>query len=374
MNVPPQTDAAPLLTTSQEDRALHERLITQLEAAGHKVLRPFVSKDTFSLEGAAVIEDPRILMVLDFEATGKEAAKDLPVEIGFVRVEYDPATGQLGRVIERYSGFEDPGFELSEDVQRITGLDRSMLLGHQFDDEHIRQSIDATDFVIAHNASYDRVMGERRFPELADKPWGCTFREGPWEAMGIGTRSQEFLAFKIAGIHYGAHRAMADCEALLDIMVSPAHDGRPCFSHVLENSRKLTHTVWAQGAPFDKKDVLKKDGGYRWSAEEEGKIPKTWYKEGVADLGLEFAFLKDKVYGYPAPVVVDSLTAMQRHSHRFEDRLRMKLSESELQTAAPAPGATKCDQDQLAPQQNVGNDMQATASVRPASGFKFRSR
>lgn len=368
-----EPDDTPNLMVSEEAHALHESLIAQLEAAGHKVLRPFVSKDTFSPEGAVAIESPRVLMVLDFEATGKEPAKDLPVEIGFVRVEYDSVSGQLGRVIERYSGFEDPGFELSEDVQRITKLDRSMLLGHKFDDEHIRSSIDATDFVIAHNASYDRVMGERRFPELADKPWGCTFREGPWEAMGIGPRSQEFLAFKVAGIHYGAHRAMADCEALLDIMASPAHDGRHCFAHVLENSRKLTHTVWAQGAPFDKKDVLKKDGGYRWSAEEEGKIPKTWYKEGVADLGLEFAFLKDKVYGYPAPVVVDSLTAMQRHSNRFEDRLRMKLSELEPQ-ASPTPEVAKSDQVQLAPPQNVGGDIHEKAPVRPASGFKFRSR
>ncbi len=339
-----QSAAAPV---DAKTDALHEHLIAQLEASGHKVLRPFTPKEDYTPKSAAGVSNDgerKVLMVLDFEATGKEAAKDLPIEIGFVRIEYDPATGTMGRVLERYSGLEDPGFELNPEVEKITGLKREMLIGHRFDDDHINQAIIASDFLIAHNAAYDRTLGERRFPALIDKPWGCSMAEGPWEAMNVGSKGQEFLAFKVAGIHYGAHRAQADCEALVQILATPAHDGRQCLAHVLENARKPTFTVWAERSPFEKKDILRNDGGYRWNGEDPGKIAKTWYKDRVTDLGEAFSFLQENVYGYPTFVTVDTMTAMERYSSRYQVREKMKTdsvpsmkakAEAEKDTAQP---------------------------------------
>lgn len=346
------------------DKAHHQRLIDELEAAGHIVVRPFSRNDGVSLDSDGS-ENMKILMVIDFEASGKDPAKDIPVEIGFVRVEFNSLTGSLGRVVERYTGLEDPGFELSEEVQKITGLNRSMLMNQHFDDAHIRQAVQSCDLIVAHNASYDRVLGELRFPELADKPWGCTFKEGPWELMGIKTRSQDYLAYKVARIHYGAHRAMADCEALLEIMRSPAQDGRTCFAHVLESSRKPTFTVWAQNAPFDKKDILRNDGGYRWSGEDAGKVPKTWFKEGVTDLVAAFEFLTENVYGFPASVTVDTVMAMERHSQRSSNRNRVMLNDASIK---------KMNQDPVPESEFVKNSEPSASQVpvRAANRFHFR--
>lgn len=314
----------------KKENPSHQKWISELEASGYKVIREFSSFINGSLENEVI--NRKSLMIIDFEATGKEASKDLPIEIGLIRVEYDPVTFAIGRVLERYSGFEDCGFELDPEVERVTNLQRQMLIGHKFDDEHINNAIKSCDFVVAHNASYDRVMGERRFNFFAEKAWGCSYVEGPWEAMGINSKGQEFLAYKVAGIHYGAHRALNDCEALLEILNSKAHDGRNCFAHVFENAAKPSYTVWAEMAPFDKKDYLR-NSGYRWNADEPGRIPKTWYKNGVKDLQAEFAFLK-KIYDYPAVICVDTITNMQRHSSRFESRKKMKIdSLDEKQTS-----------------------------------------
>jgi hypothetical protein len=42
-----------------------------------------------------------------------------------------------------------------------------------------------------------------------------------------------------------------------------------------ENARRKTVRIWAEQAPFDLKDELKKRG-YRWSSGDEGR-PKAWY-------------------------------------------------------------------------------------------------
>jgi DNA polymerase III subunit epsilon len=360
-----QHDQHAAVPVDAKTAALHEQLIAQLEAAGNKVLRPFTPKEDYTPVGASAEGERKVLMVLDFEATGKEPAKDLPIEIGFVRLEYDPATGAMGRVLERYSGLEDPGFELNPEVERITGLKREMLIGHRFDDAHINQAIASSDFIIAHNASYDRTLGERRFPALIDKPWGCTMAEGPWEAMNIGSKGQEFLAFKVASIHYGAHRAQADCEALVQIMATPAHDGRQCLAHVLDNARKPTFTVWAERSPFEKKDTLRNDGGYRWNGEDPGKIPKTWYKDRVTDLSEAFSFLQENVYGYPAFVTVDTMTAMERYSNRHQAREKMKTDSAPSLEAGSSPAASQQPVHDPLPSGHEGGGQTSTK-------FKFR--
>jgi hypothetical protein len=47
------------------------------------------------------------------------------------------------------------------------------------------------------------------------------------------------------------------------------------LSLLLENARRKTIRIWAEQAPFDLKDELKKRG-YRWSSGDEGRR-KAWY-------------------------------------------------------------------------------------------------
>ena len=66
--------------------------------------------------------------------------------------------------------------------------------------------------------------------------------------------------------------------------------------HRLQSARRRTLRVWATGAAFDKKDVLKARR-YQWNGGEDGR-PKAWYREvPEADGPAELAWLKANVYG-----------------------------------------------------------------------------
>lgn len=357
---------------SEDDLAAIAKAQEVLKAHGYAILKPFAPQDDYSAGRAPSVEpgELKTLMVLDFEATGKDPNEAIPIEIGFVMVEYDPEAGTIHRVLDRYSELEDPGEPLTPEIVELTGITDDDLKGKRFDDDRVNAAISKADLLIAHNASYDRVLGERRFSNLAKKAWACSFQEGPWDEMGIGSKKQEYLAFKVAKLHYGAHRAMADCEVLLNILSSEGPNGKTCFATVLENARKLTYTVWAEGSPFDAKDILKKEGDYRWSGDDPNKIAKTWYKDRLTEEGLQqqLDFLFERVYRRPVGIRVDAMNAMDRYSSRHTERTRRELSKPRQDVQADG---TAQEPKASAPRGNPdGAGDNASQGVR--KGFRLR--
>ena len=166
--------------------------------------------------------------------------------------------------------------------------------------------------VIAHNASFDRVFVEQRFPIFATKAWACSFKEIAWSDEGIGSAKLEFLAYHY-GFHFTGHRASTDCHALLEVLqqVLPA-SGKKAMQTLLQHARIPDIKVSALGSPFESKDLLR-DPGYRWNAEK-----KVWAKS-VPDQALdaETAWLKDAVYGGKSfRLEYEKLTAKNRFSNR----------------------------------------------------------
>lgn len=264
------------------------------------------------------------LAILDVETTGMDHDEDKVIEFGVVLVEFSPSRGQLGRVLTTYNGLESPGIPLSEKITRITGITDADLEGQAFDDEAINRLAGDADWVIAHNSSFDRLFVEDRFPGFAKKPWMCSYKEGPWEEMGIGTSKLEFLLFKVSGAFYDAHRATDDVHALSHLLMSPGIDNKMVISNVFEQAQKYTYRIWATGAPFDIKDILKK-AGYRWTPEDQylngEKVAfKSWMKDMLSrdDLKETLAALADLYPG--GKIVLDKVSAHDRFSMRSTER------------------------------------------------------
>lgn len=329
MNAPRDLPGLNSAALAPEDAA---RMIAALEASGsYQVLRRFESPPTVTPSGRS---DTRVVMVVDTETTGKNSAADKVFEIGYLLAEYEPDTGRVLGVVDRYSGFDDPGFPLPEIIVKLTGVTYAEVEGQRFDDDRIRRDIARADLVIAQNANFDRQFLEPIFPEFAAKNWGCTREDSPWEAMGVNTTKQEFLAFQIGRMFYEAHRALTDAEVLLDIVRRPAHDGRPIFASILESAHRPTFRVWAVNSPFESKDILKVEGGYHWSdGTEKGKL-KAWHKNGVQDLQAELDFLA-RIYPKPQKIAVDLLTAAERFSSRYRERKELEITPA-APVAAPA--------------------------------------
>jgi len=230
-------------------------------------------------------------VVLDTETTGLDPASDKIIELALVKFEYSRATGEVGRVLEVYDGLEDPGVPIPPESTALHGITDEMVRGQRLDEAAIERLLDGVGLVIAHNAEFDRPFMERRLPGFSALAWGCSLREVPWEAVGIGSGKLEYLAYRY-GFFFDAHRAETDGRALLEVLRRPFGDtGTNTLKVLLDSAREPSLRIWATGSPFETKDVLKARG-YRWEGEK-----KVWYRDlGAADRETELAWLKESVY------------------------------------------------------------------------------
>lgn len=289
-----------------------EALALRLEAhPDYRVLRRLDAAEVGDpLPGGAVSQ----AVVIDTETTGTDLAEDRVIELALVKFEYDRESGAVGRVLEVYDGLEDPGRPIPPESTAIHHITDAMVAGKRLDEAAIERLLDGVGVVIAHMASFDRPFVERRLPGFASLPWACSLQEVPWDALGLGGRKLEYLAYRY-GFFYEGHRAEIDCRALLEVLRRPVPgQAEPvnALKSLLESARVPSLRVWAIGSAYETKDVLKARG-YRWESDR-----RVWFGEiSVAEREAELAWLKDAVYGgKSATVEVETVDARVRWSGR----------------------------------------------------------
>ena len=259
-------------------------------------------------------------LCLDTETTGLDHANDKIIELGIVAFEYDPETARIIRIIDRYEGFEDPGQPLPLEIIDITGITDEMLAGQAFIGDRVRALANAASLVIAHNAAFDRKFVEKRFPEFSALPWACTVTQINWPAEKIAARSLEYLLFKCGGWCINAHRALEDAEGVLGLLLGELPvSGVPIFRALLERANETTTKIYAVGAPYETKDLLKQRG-YRWNDGSKGECKGWWTNVAAADEQQELAWLAADIYpgGNTKNVVIRRIDAIDRFSVREE--------------------------------------------------------
>lgn len=251
------------------------------------------------------------VVVLDTESTGLSPTGDKLIEIGAIARYVDVKTGLFVGGAQVCSWLEDPGFALEPHTVALTGLTDADLKGRQFNKGEIVEFMKDAGLVIAHSAAHDRPFFEARFPDLNHFNWGCSLSQINWIEAGAGSSKLEFLAYKL-GTFYEAHRALPDCHALAYVLEHfRLPDGQSPLQQLIAKSLKSSVRIQANGAPFEKKDVLKASG-YFWDGE--GRV---WHRTVDEDaMDAEFDWLRSEIYeGRPARVNVEFLSAAGRFSH-----------------------------------------------------------
>ena len=196
------------------------------------------------------------------------------------------------------------------DITRLTGITAEMVAGQAIDLAVVRALLEQAELVIAHNAKFDRAFCERLDGAFRHKAWACSVAEVPWAEIGFEGAKLGYLVNGCGWFHHG-HRAVDDCHALLEVLAHNAGSGS-AFMHLLSSSARTRVRVWAEYAPFDMKDVLKRRG-YRWFGGGDGQ-PKAWWTEvDEEDLAAEMRFLKKEVYLREVDLRRDVLTAYERY-------------------------------------------------------------
>ena len=256
----------------------------------------------------------KIAILLDLETTGLDPAEDEILELGMVAFTYS-RDGRPFEVIDSFEGFRQPRLPIPSQVTALTGITDAMVAGHDLDETSVRAFVQPAALVIAHNAAFDRRFAERFCAEFAAKPWACSMSQIPWQEEGFDGTKLKYLLMS-TGTFFEGHRAIDDCYAALDILARRLpKSGTLALASLLEEARKPTVRVCAEGAPFEFKDTLKARG-YRWNDGIDG-APRAWWKEvSDGEVSIEVEFLKSKIFRGDVNIPTKRITAYDRFSDR----------------------------------------------------------
>ena len=291
-----------------------EGMARMLDASGcYRVLRRFAPRACYGPPGRGPL---RTALFVDTESTGLDTATDAVIEFAAVPFTYDASTGAVCDVQAAYVALEDPERPIPPAATTLTGITDAMVRGRRIDDGRVAELLGTSSLVIAHNAAFDRPLLERRFGAFRDAHWACSHAEVPWHEFGCRGSKLDYLLWHRCGEFFGGHRAEEDCLAAIHVLATPGADGTLPFARLLASARRPTYRVWAAGAPFETKDVLKARG-YRFHGGP-GRRAKTWYRDCGPDLvGDELAWLAAHCCAGQ-----DTHTLQQEHVDRFTARER----------------------------------------------------
>lgn len=227
--------------------------------------------------------------ILDTETTGLDFDHDEIIEIAIRKWIYHKRDHYLIKPVEEYSELNEPvKNEISQAITDITGITKEDVKGKKINWSTVARLIDESDFVLAHNAGFDRPMIES-VPEVSEisstKIWACSLAQVDWARMGFLSSKQELLSL-FHGFHYAGHRALTDIDALANILLQGDY-----LKEILLNAKTKQVKVDCVQAPFESKDLLKANG-FSWDGGS-----KFWTRlVGESELDEMKEFLTDKVY------------------------------------------------------------------------------
>jgi DNA polymerase-3 subunit epsilon len=277
-----------------------EEQIAMLEASGdYRVLRRLRATPHYHAPGS---EPVTLALALDVETTGLSTTTDCIIQLALVPFTYGRETGTIYQVRSPLVFFEDPGFPLPDEITRLTGITDADVAGQRIDDDAVATLLKAAGLVIAHNAAFDRPFAEKRLAKFEKKPWGYEYV------------SLSYLCFRHAGVFFDAHRADADCYALIHLLATPFPDGTLPMQALLARARTPYAGLWAAETRIGANELLKQRG-YHWRPAT-AKRPKAWYKELPAtDIEAEKAWLSTNIYQGTSPnLLIDALDERRRFS------------------------------------------------------------
>jgi len=270
----------------------HDEMIGALEATGdYRIIRRFKPVDQYFDRDDQPV---RVAIYIDTETTGMDPTVDDVIEIAMVPFEFD-SNGNVYRLLEPYCEFNDPGRPISDEIIAITGITDDMVAGKSINTEKVDELLATAALIICHNSNFDRPFLEKVSSKFEQMWFGCSFKDIDWRVEGVESAKLEYLAYYY-GWFYDGHRAVIDVQIGIQILTELLPKSNvTALSQLLNNARRKEYRLWAENAPFDAKDDLKKRG-YRWSPGGTGEI-KAWYKDILeVELETEYSYLNENIY------------------------------------------------------------------------------
>ncbi|MGI6549533.1 MAG: exonuclease domain-containing protein [Syntrophomonadales bacterium] len=169
--------------------------------------------------------------VVDVETTGFSPARDEIIELCIVLFRSD--NSGLYIIEDEYIGLREPSCVIHPAASRVNGITIADVCGKDLDYKRVSSLIDRAEFLVAHNAPFDRNFMACLFPGVREKRWYCSMAGINWRAKGCPSRRlQDLLHYH--GINPGrAHRASDDVKATLELLHYRQKNGLTYLSELL---------------------------------------------------------------------------------------------------------------------------------------------
>ena len=208
--------------------------------------------------------DDYCALFLDVETTGFSSENDSVIQLALRPVFINRKTFKISHLAGTKVLYNDPGVEISEEISHLTGVTQADVAGEAINWKWLSGIIEKVDFVVCHNAKFDRsfIMKHLREADIVEPStlWACSLRQIDWKDKCKASSAQEVLCVW-HGFYYQAHDAANDVNALIHLL---RISGR--MEELLTTAQASHWRVFAVNLPFDKKDEIK-SRQYRWDNE-----------------------------------------------------------------------------------------------------------
>ena len=211
-----------------------------------------------------------VLIFLDVETTGLRFDSDKIIQLSLRPVLVNKKTYKISALAKSKTYFNDPGFQLSDEIKKLTNISDDQLRGEKIDWDWLYATLKKADFVVCHNANFDRGMVESQFKRLnlpaTETIWACSMSQVFWRDFCRPSKSLEVLC-AWSGFFYDSHQAHNDVDAMIHVLRKNNK-----IEELLKAAESPEFRVFAMNSPREKNSELKKRR-YRWDPS-----VSCWYK------------------------------------------------------------------------------------------------
>lgn len=140
-------------------------------------------------------------------------------------------------LVDQYTGMREPEVSIYPMAIKKNGIKEFDLKDKKLNREKCKKLLAQADFLIAHNASFDKRFMIKEFDFLKSKEWLCSYRDIKWSDKGFESRK----LFNLVNHHEikfeNAHRSKSDTEALFHLLNQKASPQTTYFNQLLRNNK-----------------------------------------------------------------------------------------------------------------------------------------
>ena len=235
-------------------------------------------------------DSDKLGIILDLETTGLSREHDEIIEVAFRPFYFCSQFFEVTSLARKFTLYNEPSSPIREEITEITGITNEMVAGQKIDWNWLRNMLNSADYIICHNAGFDRGFLDTTLEKEGVTPtenavWTCAMKQIDWMSFCRPSKALEVLC-AWSGFFYDSHRAHVDVDALLHLL---RRENK--IAELIENASTADYRVFAMNSPRDMNHLLKRRW-YRWdpsvnmwwknfSVEEEAKKETEWLKENI---------------------------------------------------------------------------------------------